>query len=268
MRQVVSPEDLGMIVSNIGATPDFSAIYTSNSAAHTAFVQVSLNDEQKIGSYEYMARVKRRIEREMPELVRLFPVRRPGGRSAESGTAGADRRAGGGLEHAALVRHGAATGGQDPQDSRSCRRVYSAGYRLSRAAARCRPDARGRTRARSARSGGQRDHGADFEPDDRAQLLDRSEIRQRLHADRAVSREPGAQHERPAGHPAARHGQPALDAVGCHHQHFADSIAYRGGSLSVAPHYRYLRAAPGRGSGPHRHFDRFELWPAPRCRRA
>ncbi len=41
VRQVVSPEDLGMIVSNIGVTPDFSAIYTSNSAQHTAFVQVS-----------------------------------------------------------------------------------------------------------------------------------------------------------------------------------------------------------------------------------
>jgi multidrug efflux pump subunit AcrB len=72
VRQVVSPEDLGMIVSNIGATPDFSAIYTSNSAAHTAFVQVSLNAERKTGSYEYMARVKRRIEREMPELVAYF----------------------------------------------------------------------------------------------------------------------------------------------------------------------------------------------------
>ncbi len=72
VRQVVSPEDLGMIVSNIGATPDFSAIYTSNSAAHTAFVQVSLNAEGKTGSYEYMARVKRRIEREMPELVAYF----------------------------------------------------------------------------------------------------------------------------------------------------------------------------------------------------
>ena len=61
IRQVVSPEDLGMIVSNIGATPDFSAIYTTNSAMHTAFVQVSLKEDHKTGSYEYMARVKRRI---------------------------------------------------------------------------------------------------------------------------------------------------------------------------------------------------------------
>jgi multidrug efflux pump subunit AcrB len=72
IRQVVSKEDLGMIVSNIGATPDFSAIYTSNSASHTAFVQVSLNPEHKIGSYEYMARVKQRLETEMPEMRAYF----------------------------------------------------------------------------------------------------------------------------------------------------------------------------------------------------
>ena len=44
VRKIVPPEDLGMIVSNIGATPDFSAIYTTNSAQHTAFVQVGLKE--------------------------------------------------------------------------------------------------------------------------------------------------------------------------------------------------------------------------------
>jgi multidrug efflux pump subunit AcrB len=72
IRQVVAPEDLGMIVSNIGATPDFSAIYTTNSAMHTAFVQVSLKEDHKTGSYEYMQRVKGRIEKEMPELSAYF----------------------------------------------------------------------------------------------------------------------------------------------------------------------------------------------------
>ena len=72
IRRVVSKEDLGMIVSNIGATPDFSAIYTTNSASHTAFVQVSLKEEHKTGSYEYMARVKQKIATEMPELRAYF----------------------------------------------------------------------------------------------------------------------------------------------------------------------------------------------------
>jgi multidrug efflux pump subunit AcrB len=72
IREVVPKDELGMIVSNIGATPDFSAIYTSNSASHTAFVQVSLNAEHKIGSYDYMARVKRKLETDMPELRAYF----------------------------------------------------------------------------------------------------------------------------------------------------------------------------------------------------
>jgi len=72
VRKIVAPEDLGIIVSNIGATPDFSAIYTTNSAMHTAFVQVSLTEDHKTGSYEYMDRVKREMLTEMPELTAYF----------------------------------------------------------------------------------------------------------------------------------------------------------------------------------------------------
>ncbi len=72
IRQVVAPEDLGMIVSNIGTTPGFSSIYTSNSAQHTAFVQVSLTEGHRIGSYEYMQRMRRRIESDLPHLSAYF----------------------------------------------------------------------------------------------------------------------------------------------------------------------------------------------------
>jgi multidrug efflux pump subunit AcrB len=72
VRRIVPPEDLGMIVSNIGATPDFSAIYTTNSAMHTAFVQVSLKEDHKIGSYDYMARVKEKMSTDLPELIGYF----------------------------------------------------------------------------------------------------------------------------------------------------------------------------------------------------
>ncbi len=72
VREVIPPEELGVILSNIGVTPGFSSIYTSNSAQHTAFVQVSLKDEHKTGSYEYMARVKRRIASDLPELSTYF----------------------------------------------------------------------------------------------------------------------------------------------------------------------------------------------------
>ncbi|CAN5377138.1 efflux RND transporter permease subunit [soil metagenome] len=68
IRKVVDPKDLRLIASNIGTTPGFSSIYTSNSASHTAFVQVSLNDDHKTGSYEYMERVRRALREQTPEL--------------------------------------------------------------------------------------------------------------------------------------------------------------------------------------------------------
>jgi multidrug efflux pump subunit AcrB len=76
IREVVAPSDLDKIVSNIGTAPGFSAIYTSNSAMHTAFVQVSLNEQHATGSFEYMAALKRRVEKELPHLDVFF---QPGG---------------------------------------------------------------------------------------------------------------------------------------------------------------------------------------------
>jgi multidrug efflux pump subunit AcrB len=72
IRETVAPDDLGGIVSNIGVTPGFSSIYTSNSAQHTAFVQVNLNEGHKTGSYEYMDRVRRRVAAEFPHVSAYF----------------------------------------------------------------------------------------------------------------------------------------------------------------------------------------------------
>jgi multidrug efflux pump subunit AcrB len=72
VRRIIPESDLAMLVSNIGVDPGFSAIYTSNSAMHTAFVQVGLKPGHQTGSYEYMARVKSRMQVEMPELAAYF----------------------------------------------------------------------------------------------------------------------------------------------------------------------------------------------------
>src|SRR5262249_37928843 len=61
VRRIVEPEDLELITSNIGVTPDISAIYTSNAGPHTATVQVALTEKHRIGSYEYMERVRRAL---------------------------------------------------------------------------------------------------------------------------------------------------------------------------------------------------------------
>ncbi len=72
VRQVVAPEDLDVILSNIGVTPGFSSMYTSNSAQHTAFVQVNLREGHRVGSYEYMARLRQRLASDMPQLTTYF----------------------------------------------------------------------------------------------------------------------------------------------------------------------------------------------------
>ena len=72
VREVVPPEELGIVVSNIGITPDFSAMYTSNSGSHTAFVQVGLKAEHKVSSFAYMERVRARLAKELPQLATYF----------------------------------------------------------------------------------------------------------------------------------------------------------------------------------------------------
>jgi len=69
IRQAVAPADLDVILSNIGVTPGFSSIYTSNSAQHTAFIQVNLREDHKTGSYEYMASLRDRLRAAMPQLT-------------------------------------------------------------------------------------------------------------------------------------------------------------------------------------------------------
>lgn len=72
IRDVVSPHDLGVIVSNIGVQPGFSSMYTSNSGQHTATVQVSLKEGHEVGSYEYMKRVREKLADDLPELSTYF----------------------------------------------------------------------------------------------------------------------------------------------------------------------------------------------------
>jgi len=72
IRETVSPGDLQMIVSNIGTTPGFSSIYSQNSAQHTAFIQVALKPDHRVGSYEYMRKISTLIGQRMPEVSAYF----------------------------------------------------------------------------------------------------------------------------------------------------------------------------------------------------
>jgi multidrug efflux pump subunit AcrB len=72
IRQVVGNDDLQMIVSNIGLTPDLSSLYTSNSGQHTAFVEVSLRKEHKLSTFAYMNRVRHKLASDLPEISTYF----------------------------------------------------------------------------------------------------------------------------------------------------------------------------------------------------
>ena len=72
VRGTVAPKDLGLIVSNVGVIPGFSSIYTSNSGPDTATVQVQLTEGHRVSSFDYMDRVRRKLQEEMPELGTYF----------------------------------------------------------------------------------------------------------------------------------------------------------------------------------------------------
>jgi HAE1 family hydrophobic/amphiphilic exporter-1 len=72
VRRVVDPHDLELVVSNIGVVPDFSSLYTSNAGPHAATVQVALTENHRVGSYEYMARMRRAMQQELPNLSAYF----------------------------------------------------------------------------------------------------------------------------------------------------------------------------------------------------
>jgi hydrophobic/amphiphilic exporter-1 (mainly G- bacteria), HAE1 family len=72
IRRVVEPKDLKMVLSNIGVVNDISALYTTNQGQYTATIQVALSDDHKVGSLEYMDRVRARLAAEFPDIRAFF----------------------------------------------------------------------------------------------------------------------------------------------------------------------------------------------------
>jgi multidrug efflux pump subunit AcrB len=72
IRHIVAPKDLRMVLSNIGVVNDISSLYTTNAGMYTAFIQVQLNQDHEIGSYEYMDRVRSAIAAKFPDVRTFF----------------------------------------------------------------------------------------------------------------------------------------------------------------------------------------------------
>lgn len=71
VREVVPEEDLGVILSNVGISSRWSAIYTSNNGPHAAFVRVQLRSGfagRTRTTLEYVAELRDRLKRE-PDLT-------------------------------------------------------------------------------------------------------------------------------------------------------------------------------------------------------
>ncbi len=171
VRQVIRPSDLNAVVSNIGLTPDLSALTTPNSGMHTAFIQVGLNEEHKVSSFVYMNEVRKRVAAELPELRTYFQSGGLVDSVLEPGNARSNRRAGERKRSASRRQLGA---GPIPPVQSAPRRVgclHSAGYGLSRAASECEPRSCQPAWSEPEGSRRQSDNRPYFRCDDRAQLL-------------------------------------------------------------------------------------------------
>lgn len=72
IRSEIPANELGTIVANIGIQSDFSAIYSPNSGQHSSFVQASLREGHRTPTLEYIARIRRRVHDELPQLYAYF----------------------------------------------------------------------------------------------------------------------------------------------------------------------------------------------------
>jgi multidrug efflux pump subunit AcrB len=72
IRGIVPSNDLKMILSNIGVVNDISALYTTNAGMYTATVQVALNEGHERSSFDYMDRVKAKMNADFPDVRTFF----------------------------------------------------------------------------------------------------------------------------------------------------------------------------------------------------
>jgi multidrug efflux pump subunit AcrB len=72
VKRIVSKHDLGMVVTNIGVDPGFSALFSPNAAMHTGFTQVALAEDHRVSSFRYIDEVKAAVAKEIPEVQTFY----------------------------------------------------------------------------------------------------------------------------------------------------------------------------------------------------
>jgi multidrug efflux pump subunit AcrB len=72
VRKVIPPDDLDMVVSNIGIAPSISAIYSPNAAQDSGFIQIALKPEHQRPTRYYVEKLKQLLPEELPDAKTLF----------------------------------------------------------------------------------------------------------------------------------------------------------------------------------------------------
>src|SRR5579875_3369569 len=72
IRDVIPPDDLDMVVSNIGLAPSISAIYSPNAAEDSGFIQVELKQRHHRPTGYYVAKLRRLLPQRLPQARTLF----------------------------------------------------------------------------------------------------------------------------------------------------------------------------------------------------
>ena len=72
IKHEIDRNDLKMVVSNLGVVPDFSSLYTTNAGPYTATVQVQLQEDHRVSSFDYMDRVQKAMSRDFPDVRTFF----------------------------------------------------------------------------------------------------------------------------------------------------------------------------------------------------
>jgi hydrophobic/amphiphilic exporter-1 (mainly G- bacteria), HAE1 family len=72
VRQVIPPDELSTIVSNLGLAPGFSSIYSSNAAADSGFMMVALKPNHKVSTFAYMRKLRAVLPQAVPEVTTFF----------------------------------------------------------------------------------------------------------------------------------------------------------------------------------------------------
>jgi CzcA family heavy metal efflux pump len=72
VRQVVPADDLSMVVSNLGLSAGFSALYSPNAASDSGFIMVSLKDGHRASTWHYIDLLREQLPERVPEVQTFF----------------------------------------------------------------------------------------------------------------------------------------------------------------------------------------------------